>query len=65
MTTYVDGFMTLLQDVTVRFDITLGENGSADYFTIKIYEPGENAATGVASWVINQDTYSSQIMIKP
>jgi hypothetical protein len=56
LTTYVNGINTVTQGVSVRFDITLGSNGSPDHVTIKIFNPGVNPNSGTPSYVINDDT---------
>lgn len=65
MTVYTDGAMTVLQNVTVRFDITLGINGAADHLNVRIYEAGVDPSTGTPTWTIDKDSSLSQIMIKP
>jgi hypothetical protein len=67
MTTYVDSIKTVTQNVTVRFDITLGTNGSPDHVTVKIYNPGDNPNTAIPAYIISDDVIAigSNLMVHP
>jgi hypothetical protein len=63
---YVAGVMTVVKGVSVRMDLTLGGNGSADRVSLKVYEPGVSSPSGTPSWMINEpvDARQSRLMIK-
>lgn len=62
LTTYVNGVMTVHQNVTVRFDMNLG---TPDHMTVKIYDTNVDPATSAPTWQIDQNAVQSQLMIKP
>lgn len=67
LTTYVNGVKTVTTNTTVRYDITLGTNGSADHVSVKIYNPGVDPNTGTPAYTIGDDVEAngSNLMIHP
>jgi hypothetical protein len=53
LTTYVDGVMSVTQNMPVRIDIVLGTNGNADV-TIRVYDVNANPATSQPLYVISE-----------
>jgi hypothetical protein len=67
MTTYVNGTQTVTQNMAVRFDITLGTNGTPDHITIKLFNPSVDPNTGTPAYTISNDVLAngSNLMIHP
>ena len=66
MAVWNNGAQTITQNVSVRYDIALGSNGSPDQVTVKIYSPGVNPNTGNPAYIISdQDEQNSNLMIHP
>ena len=63
LTTYINGAKSVLQNVSVRFDLVLGSSGAPDFTTIKIYQPGVDPASGTPTWVISDNADQSQVLI--
>lgn len=67
LTVYQNGVMTQTQNMSVRFDITLGTNGNPDTISIKIYNPADNPSTATPVYTINDTVIpnGSNLMIRP
>lgn len=67
MTTYKNGTQTVIQNMSVRFDITLGANGAPGHITVKIFNPGVDPSIGMPVYTISDEVLSngSNLMIHP
>lgn len=59
MSVYVNGTQTITQNVSVRFDIVLGTNGSPDQVTVKIFNPGVDPNTGTPAYEVNDQVLAN------
>jgi hypothetical protein len=59
LSTFVNGSQTITQNVSVRFDITLGVGGAPDHLTVKIFSPNDNPNTASPLYQISQDVIAS------
>lgn len=62
---WINGSQTTIQNVSVRFDISLSSNGNPDQVSVKIFNPGDNPATSTPAYTINNNVIpnGSNLMI--
>jgi len=67
LTTYVAGTKNVTHNIPVRFDISVGSNGSQSQVVTSIFNAGDNPYLASPTYVINEPvtTNSSNLMIHP